>query len=125
MGTLLVTGSRHLEDRELVRSGLMYALLKMDGVEHTLIVGGALGADQLAAELWQEMKAGPITVVYADWGKDGRAAGPIRNQKMVDMKPDLCLAFPLSSSRGTIDCINRARRKGVPVIEVRRRRSDS
>jgi hypothetical protein len=37
----------------------------------------------------------------ADGKKHGRAAGPIRNQKMPEEKPELVVAFP--GGRGTAD----------------------
>ena len=51
----------------------------------------------------------------ADWSTHGRAAGPIRNQQMVDRGADICLAFPTSSSIGTWDCVRRAKAAGIPV----------
>jgi hypothetical protein len=55
-------------------------------------------------------------VYKAEWDKHGRAAGPIRNQQMLDDgKPDLVLAF--AGGRGTDDMCRRAREAG---IEVRR-----
>lgn len=44
-------------------------------------------------------------------------AGWLRNQHMVDLGADVCLAFPLDISVGTRDCINRAKRASIPVIE--------
>jgi hypothetical protein len=59
----------------------------------------------------------PIDVYVAQWKKHGRAAGPIRNQRMLDEgKPDLVVAFP--GGRGTADMIRRAERAGVPVQQV-------
>jgi hypothetical protein len=37
---------------------------------------------------------------------------------MVDSRPDLVIAFPLEDSRGTFDCIRRAKAKGIAVLEV-------
>lgn len=52
----------------------------------------------------------------ADWAKYGRAAGPIRNQEMVDSGIDVCLAFPAAeSSPGTRGTIKMARKKGIPT----------
>jgi len=51
----------------------------------------------------------------ADWDAHGKAAGPIRNQHMVDLGADLCLAFPRGESRGTRDCMRRAEAAGIPV----------
>lgn len=53
----------------------------------------------------------------ADWVRLGRAAGPVRNQLMIEQgKPDLVVAFP--GNFGTADCVRRAKAAGVPVMEV-------
>lgn len=53
----------------------------------------------------------------ANWTRDGKAAGPIRNQRMIDEgKPDLVVAFP--GGRGTADMVRRAKAAGVKVMEV-------
>ena len=53
----------------------------------------------------------------ADWKQYGKAAGPIRNQQMLDEgKPELVLAFvdkPVVESRGTWDMVQRARKAQV------------
>lgn len=62
--------------------------------------------------------------VPAEWGAQGRAAGPIRNQAMVqyvvtNRRPGelaLCLAFPVASSRGTFNCAMKALKAGIPVL---------
>lgn len=81
-----------------------------------VITGGARGADQHAARraLWRGIK---VEVYKADWRKDGKKAGPIRNARMLqEGKPDLVLAF--SGGRGTADMVLRAKAAGVEVIEV-------
>lgn len=82
-----------------------------------LINGGAPGADR-GAWLWSKRKADVRREMYlADWGLHGRAAGPIRNQRMIDEgKPDLVVAFP--GGRGTADMVRRARAAGIPVREI-------
>lgn len=56
----------------------------------------------------------PVRVFKADWDKHGKAAGPIRNQQMLDEgKPDLVLAF--AGGKGTDDMCRRARAAGVEV----------
>jgi|KBSSwiStaDraftv2_1062776.scaffolds.fasta_scaffold11571_25 hypothetical protein len=54
----------------------------------------------------------------AKWEEFSRAAGPIRNQEMVDAGADMCLGFPLPGGRGTPDCMNRARLAGIPTFTV-------
>lgn len=58
----------------------------------------------------------------ADWDDYGKAAGPIRNRRMIayvqamDMDDEvICLAYRLEGSRGTTDCMDRAWRAGFEV----------
>jgi hypothetical protein len=53
----------------------------------------------------------------ADWKKHGKAAGPIRNSYMAKLGADLCIAFPGGS--GTTDMVNKAKRAGIPVLDLR------
>lgn len=81
-----------------------------------LIHGGAKGADMLAAR-WAWTRDVAQDRYEADWKQHGKAAGPLRNQQMIDKgKPDLVIAFP--GGRGTADMVRRAKTAGVPVTEV-------
>lgn len=78
-----------------------------------VIQGGASGADRLG-RYWAEMRGIKSVTVPALWAEHGRAAGPIRNQRMLDdFKPALVVAFP--GGRGTADMVRRAEAAGVPV----------
>src|SRR5690606_11824331 len=77
----------------------------------TLVHGGAPGADSEAAYVAAYLLEWPVEAHPADWQRHGRAAGPIRNQQMVDSGADLVIAFP--GGRGTADLIRRA--PGIPV----------
>lgn len=79
-----------------------------------IIQGGASGADQLA-RAWAGMHEIKCVTVPADWATHGKAAGPIRNQRMIDdFQPDLVVVFP--GGRGTADMAQRAEAAGVRVI---------
>lgn len=109
---LLICGSRSWTDYPLILS----TLRELHDVE-VVIEGDAPGADTLAARAAREFRI-PVLPFPADWDRHGRAAGPIRNQEMLDEgHPDLVLAFSedLNSSRGTADMVAQARRAGVPV----------
>lgn len=83
-----------------------------------LMQGGATGADHIAKE-WASTKIGlERWVCKADWEKHGKAAGPIRNAKMLEWKPDLVVAFPdpETESRGTWNMVKLAREAGVETI---------
>lgn len=81
-----------------------------------VIHGGASGADTLAGQ-WAERRGKACRVVFADWDRYGRSAGPRRNQQMIDEHgPDIVIAFPGGS--GTADMVRRAKTAGLPVTEI-------
>lgn len=87
--------------------------------KNTLIIHGCcLGADTIAGDR-AKIHGLPVSEFPAEWSKYGRAAGPIRNQKMIDQaKPSLVIAFHnnLFDSKGTKDMINRALKSSIPVL---------
>lgn len=81
-----------------------------------VIEGGAPGADSLGRH-YADIFDIPTITFRADWKRHGRAAGPLRNQKMLDEgRPDRVIAFP--GGRGTADMVRRAKAAGVEVHEV-------
>ena len=105
-----VTGGRHYRDVAAV--ALALAALPKDAV---LVHGAATGADAAAALAWSSC-GGTTEAHPADWGRDGKAAGVIRNQRMVDSGLDMLIAFP--GGRGTADMIRRAEKAGIPVTRI-------
>jgi hypothetical protein len=113
---VLVCGGRDYSDRETAWRELdnLHNAAPFNGL--IIIQGGAPGADALAREWCADRKVMFINET-ADWKKHGRAAGPIRNQLMLDKyRPDLVLAFP--GGRGTADMTQRAEAARVPVIRI-------
>lgn len=113
---VLVCGDRNWVDASIIRKRL--SELDKDVL---IIVGGARGADSLAFK--EALGLGlEVEVVYAEWHIYGRAAGPIRNLVMLDMKPDLVIAFhdDLSSSKGTAHCVKAAVERGIAVEVIKR-----
>jgi len=81
-----------------------------------LIEGGAAGADRLARE-WAIANGIPYQTFNADWKAHGKAAGPIRNGKMIhEGKADGVLAFP--GGRGTANMVQQGLENGLKVLEV-------
>ncbi len=81
-----------------------------------IIEGEARGADTLSRIAAWELLL-DVVKVPAEWDKYGRAAGPIRNKKMIDMKPDLFIAFHnnVTESRGTANTLMLAEEAGIPT----------
>jgi hypothetical protein len=110
---LLVCGGRDFDD-----AAFLFRILDDLHREHRFrefMQGGARGADALAKE-WA-MTKGDLKCfeIKADWKKYGPAAGPIRNQQMLEWGPDLVVAF--AGGTGTAGMVALARAAGVPVIE--------
>lgn len=83
-----------------------------------IVHGDARGADRLAAQ-WAAVNWCRCTAYPAQWNRNGRAAGPIRNQRMLhEEHPHLVVAFP--GGRGTADMIKRAETAGVETIVIYR-----
>ena len=116
---LLVTGSRYYKDYARLSSELnaLSDCLPED-VSLRVIHGGAHGADSLS-QRWADEHHVPADVYMAEWDEHGKAAGPIRNQRMLDEgKPDIVIGFPLPGSRGTKHMMTIASQANVPVIAV-------
>lgn len=110
---LAVVGSRSFSDRSMMRAAV-------ESADPTVIVsGGADGADTLAREIASELEI-PVDEFLPDWDAHGSDAGFLRNQQIVD-HADAMVAFfgPDGETPGTVDLIERARHKGIPV-EIQR-----
>ena len=106
---VLVCGGRDYDDEDAVRAELQSL------PPCTIVHGDARGADRLADRIAAEMFI--VTEPHpADWTRYGKAAGPIRNQEMLDSGINLVIAFPGGS--GTADMVRRARKAGVEIREI-------
>jgi hypothetical protein len=109
---LIVSGSRKWVDRLAIRTELESVI---DPDEDWLLIeGGAEGADTIARHTAWDMGV-PTATMKANWPFYGTKAGPIRNYWMLDLEPDLVLAFPLPESVGTRHMIHAAQARGVEV----------
>lgn len=146
---ILITGSRTWGDERAIWDALDDAIDEQvkNGEREFIVVHGHCprGADAIADFYcedqagWRDNMGQEVAVERhpADWaapcGPSCRpshrrrrndttycpAAGMNRNQHMVDLGADLCLAFIRDRSRGATDCARRARAAGVEVREWR------
>lgn len=119
---VLVTGSRDWTDRKAVWLAIFseYVDAEYDSGLFTVVHGDCpTGADLHARQFYEWQSRYVIEERHpADWDRYGKSAGPRRNQHMVDLGADVCLAFPLGESRGTRHCMEAARRAGIRVKVV-------
>lgn len=111
--TVLVTGGRDFNDREMVKRALDRVTMEF-GKPRMLIHGAARGADTLAGE-WAVRNDVPVCKCPADWdkykGRPGKnPAGAIRNSEMLAKLPEVVVAFPGGS--GTADMVGKVIRAG-------------
>ena len=123
MNAAIICGSRDWTDSAAVED------VVQDLDPDTIVIhGAARGADRLAQT--HAFRHGlQVVPMPAQWKRDGRGAGPIRNSRMLDvlLRLQLCgygvevHAFPLGESRGTRHMMRIAAEAGVRVHDHGRR----
>ena len=107
-----VVGGREFTDKDYMFHALDVFRDKY-GIGH-IVSGGAKGADTLA-ESYAKSRCIPYTVYPADWDKNGKIAGYMRNELIVK-DSEIVLAFPTKNSKGTWDTIARAEKYEIRVF---------
>lgn len=108
---VLVCGGREYSDK-----AALYATL--DAIHEKtpitdIVHGAARGADMLAHQ-WAYERQVRMWPCPAHWKDHGRAAGPLRNKRMLtEHKIDLVVAFP--GGQGTADMLRRAKAAGIAI----------
>lgn len=107
---MLITGSRDWTNRTFVQETIAAVATKPE--EWVLVHGGAVGADEMAANFARSLGM-RVEEHRADWDRYGKRAGYVRNKKMVDAGAEICLAFIKNESRGATMCANLASEAGI------------
>jgi hypothetical protein len=124
MPRILITGSRDWEDGAKLAWELGQACGEMVRAnpeltrkEIVVVHGGARGADTMAAELAlsRGLSVERHAAEWRPYGIYNPQAGRYRNQKMVDLGADICLAFIRNNSSGASHCAQAAEDAGIPV----------
>ena len=113
---LVITGTRR--GRSDVWDTLTRYALK-HGLPELVIVGDQTGVDAQAWQWAMENNASHARIYVKPQLMSPRRFHD-RNQRMVDLAGpgDMCLGFPDQQSRGTFDCMKRARARGLEVMQV-------
>jgi len=104
------TGGRDYQDRAMVN--LICDLLMADDSNEFSVGDCPTGADLFVLE---RIPSTRLDVFRAEWTLYGKPAGPRRNAALL-ADADVLIAFP--GNVGTADCVAKARRAQIPVIEV-------
>ena len=105
----IIAGSRTMTDIQL-----LYDAIRESGFQITEVVcGEARGADRLG-RWWAERRSIPVIRFPANWERNGKQAGYMRNVQMAEYGEAL-IALWDGKSRGTQHMIKTARAKGLEV----------
>lgn len=110
----LVCGGRDYSSLERACE-VLDRLEEQRGAPGIVIQGGARGADWCAAK-WAQSRGHHFAHVPALWGHHKHYAGPLRNEAMLLLRPDIVIAFP--GGRGTDDMKRRAYEADIELLEV-------
>ncbi len=117
---VIVCGSRFALNRDEVHAALDAFHAETPIVQ--VIHGGAAGVDRFAGQ-WATARRIAQHIMEAEWSEQGRAAGPVRNRRMLLLKPDMVLAFP--GGPGTANMVKQATGANVPVKHLLEAPSDT
>lgn len=112
--SVLICGSRDWTDESSIRTAFVELRDIGERPHQFILVGDCRGADQIASKVAPEFGF-EVEHYPAKWDQHGKAAGPIRNQRMIAQNPEIVLAFTCKTSGGTWDTIRRAVVAGIPV----------
>jgi hypothetical protein len=114
---ILVCGGREYGDKEHLHFFLDDVLSTEEEKITHVIHGNARGADKLAHGWAVQHGIQPVAcdAIWTVGGVYNPRAGLIRNQAMLDLKPDLVVAFP--GERGTAHMVRIAKTKKIRVME--------
>lgn len=115
---VIIAGTRTFTDYTLLQRECNHLLSEKQCTHNIVVVSGtARGADTLG-ERYARERGFQLRRFPADWDKDGKKAGMLRNYRMAD-NADALIAFWDGTSRGTANMIDIARKKNLPVRVIR------
>ena len=106
----IIAGSRTLDDPE----PLLLAIDNCPWTITTIISGRAKGADTIG-EAYAEAFGIPVMSFPADWDKQGKSAGRIRNEEMAKVA-QACIVLWDGISPGSKNMIGLAKTYGLPLM---------
>ena len=121
---LVVAGVRYFDDYPKLSDAIDEYIKPYADKKSIIIVSGcAEGADKLGERYANEHNM-RIERYPAKWDKYGKAAGPLRNERMAEVA-DAVIVFWDGESKGTKSMIDCAKQANIPckIIEIERKES--
>lgn len=113
---ILITGSRNWPNLQTIHTAIADVVGDIPAHQEIVLVSGACprGADAIG-EQWARQYGLTVERHPANWQLNGKRAGFIRNQLMVNLGADVCLAFIKDGSRGASHTAALAEEAGIAV----------
>jgi hypothetical protein len=112
---ILVTGSRDWDDVEAIWQAMGQAVREAPGRQIVVVHGACPRGADWHADRWARLADAQVERHPANWSLNGKRAGFIRNQLMVNLGADVCLAFIKDGSRGASHTARLAEEAGIPT----------
>lgn len=104
---IAVIGSRTFKDYTLLKK-----ILDEENID-MIVTGGAKGADSLSQH-YAKLNGLTVLIFYPNWKEFGKAAGFVRNHKIVE-QADKVIAFWDGVSKGTKSSLDIALKQNKPI----------
>lgn len=115
---VIIAGGREFSDYALLCESCDKFLCQKHQTHDIVVISGtARGADTLG-ERYAHERGYAVEKYPADWNRDGKAAGPIRNAQMAKVA-DALIAFWDGQSKGTANIIDQAKTRGLSIKIVK------
>lgn len=113
---MLVTGSGKWTEEGIIEIAMLAEVGDVPWHDVLVVHGGCKnGADAIVDEIARRRRWGRL-IIPADWAHYGRAAGQIRNERMVKIGADVCLAFIRDGSPGASTTAFKADRAAIRTV---------
>lgn len=114
---VIICGSRNWKEEDIIPEDRIETYIKTLSPNVVIIHGGGPGADKVVDRIARE-RGHTVIELEANWDLYGDAAGPIRNQEMLDFGVDKVVGFheDIVNSKGTKDMLARARKARIPTV---------
>jgi len=113
-----IVGSREFKDYAKMSEQMERAIDQFGVKPDHVVSGGAPGADQLGERWAREhgILEECVHILTPNWKAVGISAGVQRNTNIVALATHM-VAFPSIKGKGTQDAIEKAKKKGIPILE--------
>lgn len=115
---VIIAGGREFSDYALLCESCDKFLCQKHQTHDIVVISGTARGADILGERYAHERGYAVEKYPADWNRDGKAAGPIRNAQMAKVA-DTLIAFWDGQSKGTANMIDQAKTRGLSIKIVK------